>query len=108
MIVKGLRTSALLIILVLIIPLPARADFVDLLIDTSAQLSDVSVKRLRDGLPNGTFIDADGIGGAGEARSYPISCTDIEMVKKVLEPGTMLLLGGCLLGLGLFATKFRK
>lgn len=108
MIVNGLRTSSLLILLVIIMPLPARADFVDLLIDTSAQHIDASVKRSRDGLPSGMFIAADGIGGAGEARLYPISCTDIEMVKKVLEPGTMLLLGSCLLGLGLFATKFRK
>jgi hypothetical protein len=105
---KGLRTSALLVLLVLFMPLPARADFVDLLIDSSAQLNDASAKRSRDGLPNGTFIAADGIGGVGEARAYPMSCADIEMVKKVLEPGTMLLLGSCLLGLGLFAIKFRK
>ena len=104
---KGLRASALLVLLVLFMPLPARADFADLLIDTSAQLNDASVKRSLDSLPNGTFIAADGIGG-GEARAYPLSCADIEMVKKVLEPGTMLLLGSCLLGLGLFAIKFRK
>ncbi len=34
--------------------------------------------------------------------------TDYGMVNNVLEPGTMLLLGSCLLGLGLFAIKFRK
>ena len=34
--------------------------------------------------------------------------TEFGMVNNVLEPGTMLFLGSCLLGLGLFAIKFRK
>lgn len=34
--------------------------------------------------------------------------TEFGIVNNVLEPGTMLLLGSCLLGLGLFAIKFRK
>jgi hypothetical protein len=34
--------------------------------------------------------------------------TEFGMVNNVLEPGIMLLLGSCLLGLSLFAIKFRK
>ncbi len=49
----------------------------------------------------GVFTDA------GEARIYTTSLTEFGMVK-VFEPSTMLLLGGCLLCIGLFALKFRK
>lgn len=49
----------------------------------------------------GVFTDA------GEARIYTTSLTEFGMVK-VFEPSTMLLLGSCLLCIGLFALKFRK
>ncbi len=37
-----------------------------------------------------------------------LAWADFEMANNVLEPGTMLLLGSCLLGLALYAMKFRK
>lgn len=61
----------------------------------------------RDGLPTMTIIAIDSI-DAGETMKYSTSFAEFGMVKKVLEPSTMLLLGSCLLGLGLFAIKFRK
>jgi len=45
---------------------------------------------------------------AGETKIYLTPFSEFGMVKRVLEPGTMLLLGICLLSLGLFAIKFKK
>jgi hypothetical protein len=61
----------------------------------------------RDGLPTGTTIPADGI-DAGEIIIYSTSFTEFGVMKRVLDPSTMLLLGSCLLGIGLFAIKFRR
>jgi hypothetical protein len=61
----------------------------------------------RDGLPTETTIAADGI-DAGEIIIYSTSFTEFGVVKRVLDPSTMLLLGSCLLGIGLFALKIRR
>ncbi|MFI5333534.1 MAG: hypothetical protein ACHQVS_05545 [Candidatus Babeliales bacterium] len=62
-----------------------------------------SRNRIRDK----TLIISNGI-NSGETKIYYTPFTEFAMVKNALEPGTMLLLGSCLLGLGLFALKFRK
>lgn len=61
-----------------------------------------------NGLSGGTLIAADGKKDADETKIYFTPFTDFAMVKNVLEPGTMLLLGICALSLGLFAIKLRK
>ena len=59
-------------------------------------------------LPGSEFIAEDHIINTSAQRVRPASITEFGMMKKVLEPNMMLLLGSCLLGLGLFAVKFRK
>jgi len=115
---KALATLILLIALTLYIPLSAWADFeIGLGVFTNSQISSTSVNVnpkdhaniicSNDGLPGWTIIAADSI-DAGEARLYSPSCSEFGIVTKVLEPNTMLLLGGCLLGFSFYAIKFRR
>ncbi len=144
---KAVKTSAILIalVLIIIIPLSVWSGFEDLLIDPvalsgsgggtlniigkmlngpdikgsyhfdfyqndgsntinggGAILTAMTSKDTNKFVGMGVFTDA------GEATIYSPSSSGFGMVKKVLEPSTMLLLGSCLLCIGLFAMKFRK
>jgi hypothetical protein len=128
---KALMTFAISIVLALMQPLMARADLLETLIDpTIIHMGpeagifsfDVNIENIPFILDSDHFDffqgDGNGLGDsstikmaymdAGNTRMYSASLTELEMVKKVIEPNTMLLLGSCLLGLGLFTIKFRK
>lgn len=114
--------------LALIIPLSAKANFFDSFIDpvtlriatgsgtlgTNGDIRNNPVNRYfynlntdQQAVRSSTFITANTV-NAGEARLFLLPFTEFGMAKNFLEPGTMLLLGSCLLGLGLFAIKFKK
>jgi hypothetical protein len=65
-------------------------------------LTAMTSKDMNQFIGTGVFADA------GETTIYSPSSSGFGMVKKVIEPNTMLLLGSCLLCIGLFAMKFRK
>jgi len=115
---KALSTLTILIVLTLYIPLSAWADFEIGLRDfANGQISRTSVNaNPKDhenlicsnvGLPGWTIIAADSI-DAGRTILYSTSYSEFKIVNRVLEPNTMLLLGGCLLGFSFFAINFRR
>jgi hypothetical protein len=114
---KAFVTLIILVVLILIMSLSAWTDYaVGLNFFTNSHNSRTSVNVNRKdranigpnvGLPGWTIIGADSI-DAGGTRLYSTPCSEFEMVKKVLEPNTMLLLGGCLLGFSFFAMKYRR
>jgi hypothetical protein len=115
---KALSTLIILAALTLYIPLSAWADFeIGLGVFKNNNDSCISVnmnpKDLANiictnvGLPGWTIVTADSI-DTGETRLYSTSYSEFEIVRKVLEPNTMLMLGGCLLGFSFFTIKFRR
>jgi hypothetical protein len=119
---KSLITLATSIGLVLIILLSAQAGFEDLLIIPTRTLArtinfgkilndpdiNVSQKAIISKDTNKVVGLGDFTGSGETSRVYSTSLTEFGMMKKVLEPGTMLFLGVCLLGIGLLTIKFRK
>jgi hypothetical protein len=107
----------MLVVLTLYISLPVLADFESGLdIFTNSQSSSTSVNvspkdhaniSSNVGLPGWTIRGADSIDSGGTSL-YSTSCSELAIMKKVLEPNTMLLLGGCLLGFSFFAMNFRR
>jgi hypothetical protein len=96
------NTEASISISAVVIPNETRGGYRDATSSGGAIQTAMTSKDTNEVVGLGVFT------AAGEARIYSTSFTEFGMVKKVLDPTTMLLLGSCLLGIGLFAIKFRK